>query len=185
MRNTGSEMKTRLWAITIVCILAGQSALAQSFFIAPAAAFPEATSQGRPPVRHTSEFTLTDEVVGNCGGFQIIANGSGTTRETLYFDHDGLPIRLHFQGMANTALSNPLTDKTVYDTPSVAHIFVDFQRQTETHVGLFFNINVPGEGTVALEVGRYVVDVNGNITFIKGQFQVSEGGLAVLCAALE
>ena len=142
-----------------------------------------AATQGSPPISQTSEFTV-DEAVGNCGGFHIIASGSGLLRETLYFDNDGLPARLNVHGRYSGTLTNSSTGKTVADAPSIINIFVDLQGQTETYVGQFFNINIPGEGTVALEVGRYTVEAGGNITFIRGQFQVSEGGLAVLCSAL-
>ena len=144
----------------------------------------QAAPQGRPPVTRTSEFTV-DEAVGNCGGFHILASGNGTLRETLYFDNDGSPARLHVQARYVGTLTNSATGRTVTDATDVLHVFVDLQRQTETYVGVFFNVNVPGEGVVALEVGRYVVESGTDISFIKGQFQVSEGGSPVLCSALE
>jgi hypothetical protein len=143
-----------------------------------------AALRGRPPVARTSGFTV-DEAVGNCGGFHILAAGHGTLRETLYFDNDGAPARLHVQARYAGTLTNSATGKAVTDATDAIHVFADLQRQTETYVGVFFNVNVPGEGVVALEVGRYVVESGADVSFIKGQFQVSEGGLPVLCSALE
>ena len=159
-----------------------------SLVAVPAMAFTcrisQAAPEGRPPITHTSQFTV-DDAVGNCGGFHILARGNGTLRETLYFDDDGSPARLHVQARYGGTLTNSVTGKTVTDATDVIHVFVDLQRQTETYVGVFFNINVPGDGVVALEVGRYVVASGTSITFYKGQFEVSEGGLQVLCSALE
>lgn len=139
---------------------------------------------GTPPVMQSFVFSVDNQQVGNCGAFHIIANGQGTINETIYFDDYGDPSRLSVHARYRGTLTNSVTGFSVADEPSVIHIFIDFNRLTETHVGQFFNINVPGEGTVALEVGRYVVDPTGNISFIHGQFDVSDGGLGVLCSAL-
>ena len=140
---------------------------------------------GQPPITQTFPIIVDNEAVGNCGSFHIIANGEGTVRETIYFHDDGSPFRLNVHATYRGTLTNSVTGFSIADDPSVVQIFVDFDRFTETRVGQFFNINVPGEGTVALEVGRFVIDPSGEIVFLKGQFEVSERGTAILCAALD
>ncbi|HKY26948.1 MAG TPA: hypothetical protein VJM12_03295 [Pyrinomonadaceae bacterium] len=153
--------------------------------VAPVHSFANHANDGIPPITQTLAFSVDHELVGNCGSFHIIADGEGTIRETIYFNDGGDPSRVNVQARYRGTLTNSVTGAAVADEPSVIQIFVDFERMRETHVGQFFNINVPGKGTVALEVGRYVVDASGNISFIHGQFDVSDSGLGVLCAALD
>ena len=142
------------------------------------------TAEGRAPIVDVESFTAVNELVANCGDFQILLNGSGTTRTTVYFDRDDNPVRLTFQGRASNTLSNSVTGNYLVDAPSVANIFVDLVAQTETNVGAFFTITVPGYGTLLMDTGRIVLDDQGNPTFIAGIHFPPDQQFDILCDAL-
>jgi hypothetical protein len=71
----------------------------------------------------------------------MIANGEGTAKLTTYFNSQGAPIRLLFQGRCNGTLSNSVTGTSIADAPSVANIFVDLAAGTQTNIGAFFTVD--------------------------------------------
>ena len=122
--------------------------------------------------------------VANCGDFIILESGTGSIRQTIYFNRAGQPIRLLFQGRFNGTLSNSLTGAFLTDSPSVANITVDLIEGTQTNVGAFYNITVPGQGRVYFEAGRLVFDGNGPPVFLAGQHSPPDEALNILCSAL-
>ena len=137
-----------------------------------------------PPVTMVSEFTVTNEPMANCGDFLIIANGAGKNRLTIFSDRNGDPTRLTFQGRYNGTMTNSVTGFSLADAPSVANIFVDLLDDTQTNVGAFFTVTVPGGGTVLIEAGRLILDENGQPTFIAGPHRPTDDTIDILCNAL-
>ena len=122
--------------------------------------------------------------VANCGDFIMIADGEGTAKLTTYFNRQGDPIRLLFQGRYNGTLSNSVTGASIADAPSVANIFVDLVAGTQTNIGAFFTVTVPGEGVVFFEAGRIVFAGAGEPVFIAGPHLPPDESTAILCSAL-
>jgi hypothetical protein len=152
-----------------------------AFFIFGTAA-PLPASSG--PGIVTSDFTIDNETIANCGDFLIIANGSGRNRVTTFVDRNGDPSRIAFQGRYRGTLTNSVTGFSLDDAPSVANIFVDLVRGTQTNVGAFFTVTVPGRGNVLLDAGRIVFDGQGVPIFIAGQHLPPDESINVLCNAL-
>ena len=137
------------------------------------------------PVVEETSFVVNHEVVGNCGDFLIIADGRGTTRLTTFFDKDGVPIKLAFQGRYKGTLTNSVTGFALLDDPSVANIFIDLVKGTQTNIGAFFTVTTPHGGTVLIEAGRIVFDINGgDPLFIAGPHRPPHEQIAILCEAL-
>lgn len=136
------------------------------------------------PVVITSQFTVNNEPMANCGDFVIIANGAGSNRISIFSDSDGTPIRLTFQGRYRGTMTNSVTGFSLDDDPSVANIFVDLLEDTQANVGAFFTVTVPGGGRVLIDAGRIVFGDNGEPIFIAGQHRPSDETLEILCDAL-
>ena len=131
------------------------------------------------------EFTDNGQPVGDCGDFLILAEGSGTGKLTTYFDRNGDPSRLLFQGRYRGTLTNSVTGFQLTDDPSVANIFVDLTTDTQTNVGTFYNITLPGQGVVLFETGRIVFGEGGFPTFIAGPHLPPDTQFDIICDALD
>jgi len=153
-------------AISLLCLLA-----------------PLTAGAGAPLIENFD--TVADhELFADCGDFLIIADGAGHSRLITYFDREGQPIRILFQGHYNGTLTNSVTGAFITDSPSVANITIDLIKGTQTNVGPFFNITIPGQGNVYFQVGRIVFDGNGPPVFIAGQQPPPWETVAILCEAL-
>ena len=143
-----------------------------------------------PPVRADGplveefSFVVDQELMANCGDFQIIADGAGNIRLTTFFDREGNPIRVAFHGRYRGTMTNSVTGAVLLDAPSVANITFDLVAGTQTNVGAFFNVTAPGEGAILIEAGRIVFDGNGPPVFIAGPHRPSDETLGILCDAL-
>ena len=135
---------------------------------------------------YVEEFSFVQDDVpfANCGDFIITESGAGTVRITTYFDRAGQPIRVLFQGRFKGTLTNLDTGAFLSDSPSVANITLDLIAGTQTNVGAFYNITVPGKGVVYFDVGRLVFDGFGPPVFIAGQHRPPGEALSILCEAL-
>ena len=143
------------------------------------------TVQAAPPDKAT--FTFTDSgVVTGCGSFVILAQYEVRITEQVFFDRNGVPVRLQFHGIAFGTMTNSSTGYTVKDAPSVRNGFVDFITGTRTFVGVDFHVTVPGHGVVLLQAGRIVFDPpNPQPVFIAGpHLGPPPDQAAALCAAL-
>jgi hypothetical protein len=89
-----------------------------------------------------------------------------------------------FQGRYNGTLSNSATGTSIADAPSVANIFIDLVAGTQTNIGAFFTVTIPGQGMVFFEAGRIVFAGNGEPTFIAGPHLPPVESTALLCNAL-
>jgi hypothetical protein len=161
-------------------------------FVALTAVLIPLLTMGGPSLAHAarpeitkSEFIEVNAPVANCGSFTIIANYTGTIKTTLYFDAQGQPTRLLFQGRATGTLTNSVTGYSVKDAPSIANFTQDLVQGTFTRVGVDFHVTVPGAGVVILQAGRIVFDASGSPTFIAGpHLGPPAASTAALCAAL-
>jgi hypothetical protein len=137
------------------------------------------------PLVEVTEFTTENEVMANCGAFLIIANGAGSIRLTTYFNREGDPVRSTFQGRYKGTMTNSVTGYSIADDPSVANIFFDLVQGTQTNIGAFFTVTVPGTGAVLIEAGRLVFDGGGPPVFIAGPHRPPNETIRVLCHALD
>ena len=130
------------------------------------------------------DFVIDHEVIASCGDFNIIADGAGSTRIWTYFDREGNPIRVMIHGLYNGTLTNSVTGFSMIDAPSVSHITLDLIKGTQTNVGAFFTVTIPGQGVVFFDAGRLVFDGNGPPVFIAGQHHPPDESISILCDAL-
>jgi hypothetical protein len=123
------------------------------------------------PVTHTTEseeFTGTIEKWRECDGFDINLEFDVTLRITQYYDANGDLVRERVKAYGTGTLINSETGET--NTGSSPQIyFNDFIEGTETTVGRRNHNNLPGEGNVALDAGRIVIDMQtGEVLFSAG-----------------
>lgn len=116
--------------------------------------------------------------------FHIIQSFTVKWRETLFFDNAGNPVRAQGHVMFSGTLTNSVTGTIITDAPDPQNWVYDFRDGTYAIHGLAWSINVPGEGIVLLDAGNIIFYPDGSVV-VHGPHQVYEGGLAVLCAALE
>ena len=152
--------------------------------IACVAANPSNAHAQNAPYVEEFQFEEVNSPVANCGDFIMIANGLGKIRLTTYFDRNGDAIRLIFQGRYNGTLTNSVSGATISDSPSVANIFVDLVANTQTNIGAFYNLTIPGRGAVLIEAGRLVLSGDGEPTFIAGPHRPTDDTYEILCNAL-
>ena len=130
------------------------------------------------------DFVIDHDFVANCGDFNIFADGSGRNRITTFFDREGNPIRLTFQGRYRGTLTNSVTGAYVLDAPSVANITVDLVVGTQTNIGAFFTVTLPGRGAILIDAGRIVFDGSGLPIFIAGPHRPPDESIGILCDAV-
>jgi hypothetical protein len=93
----------------------------------------------------------------SCEGFDIIVNFEFAAMITEFYDQNGDLVRVRGWSRGTGELVNTVTGKT--ETGSGPSIFFDdFRTETTSIVGLQFHNNVPGQGIVALDAGRIVID---------------------------
>ena len=139
-----------------------------------AAAQPEAT-----PFREV----ITNRVVGNCDGFDIIENAEIEGRETTYFDRDGKPSRISIHGHYSWTLTNSVTGEFLVDAPDPILAVIDFERETFALKGLHYRITVPGQGIVVLDAGTATFYADGTVV-AHGPAPDYEQLPALLCSLL-
>lgn len=123
-------------------------------------------------------------IIADCGGgFQIIENSTISFRRMVFFTHEGgldrIQLHVEFEG----TFTNSVTGYTLTDAPDAFTLFVDLGSGELAFRGLITSIEVPGEGVVVLDAGNIVFGADGEVT-VHGPHEFSEGGVAVLCAAL-
>jgi hypothetical protein len=93
----------------------------------------------------------------SCEGFDIIVNFEFTGMITEFYDQNGDLVRVRGWFHGTGELVNTETGRT--ETGSSPSMFFDnFRTETTSVVGLQFHNNVPGQGIVALDAGRIVID---------------------------
>ena len=132
-------------------------------------------------VRTFIHVDYSDTIEDLCS-FPIEEDVQGSFKRVAYFDSDGNIIKVIF-----TPTGGPLTitwtaNGVTATTRSVGTmVLIAFAPEfTFTENGIVFNFVVPGIGAVYQEVGRFVMDSEGNIIFKAGP----EGDVDTLCQAL-
>ena len=136
------------------------------------------------PVSERFDFAYEAEPMAGCGDFVILADGAGTTHVTAFYDRHGAPSRITVHGNYSGLMTNSVSGKTLVDAPSVANITIDVQAGTQTNVGTYWSVTVPGVGVILLEAGRLVFDGDGPPVFIAGPHLPPPEAIATLCRAL-
>jgi hypothetical protein len=111
----------------------------------------------------------------SCDGFDIIVNFEFTAMVTEYYDQNGDLVRVRGFFRGTGELVNTETGKTLTGS-SPSMFFDNYRTETTTLVGLQFHNNVPGQGIVALDAGRIVIDwATGEVIFEAGPHPGFEG----------
>ena len=124
-----------------------------------------------------------DDAVADCGTFEVRDEFQLTSTGRLYFDKQGNPVRIVQLVTGSDRLYNPENGKSLSGTIHAGEI-VDLVEGQAIENGQTFRILVPGSGAVLLNVGRFVLDFEDGLVFLKGNQQCFEGDLDALCAAL-
>ena len=138
----------------------------------------------RPPSHETLPLGEFPGVI-DCGTFQdnFVDFFSGT--QTTFFDANGDPTRLvsHIEHHSNDV--NSVTGLAIHEHGHFT-VTVDLLTGTATVTGNSEVANRPGVGVVVQDVGRAVLDADGNLVFFAGGRKHSElfGGDQILCDAL-
>jgi hypothetical protein len=166
--------------------LALAAAAAASAFItaglpAAAAAVPQSTI-----VSADSTFTNTFDCP-----FPLQETVSGSFKDTLYLDAAGNPVKeiltAQYGGPLTVTWTNPATGATVSSHEAATLIVYynpDGSFAALQNVGLVFNVTIPGQGTVLLDVSRVVIVRHQGIVFEAGPHQELDGETQAFCAAL-
>jgi hypothetical protein len=125
--------------------------------------------------------------------FPLVEQITGTVRDTLYFDQNGMVIREfispQFQGALTVTWTNPETGKSLSSHEASSLIIYynpDGSFQKLMNQGLTFMVTVPGAGAPLLaDVGLIVIERGKGITLAAGPHQELFGDTAVFCGYLE
>jgi hypothetical protein len=118
-----------------------------------------------------------------CDSFEVLISDTFTVRGTTFYDQAGNPVRATYHFTYSGTLKNSVTGETV----PIAGRFsdtTDLQTGVETQAGLFYRVNLPGQGIVWLGAGKVYWDAEGNVTLVRGPNQMLEGDAQKICAAL-
>ena len=183
------SLRARLLVIaSLTCVIAIASALGGSSAFAgqpvtqtltpPPPSFYTCMAVGSGTICHgtTSGSSGPEETGLICGSgaaaFHAWQTASVDERAARYYDRDGKLTSRVLRDDITGEFINPVTGTIVPWTQHEIHTTVlavpgDFSSATETIVGQFV-ITLPHLGAVALEAGRVVQDVNGNVEFRAG-----------------
>ena len=124
--------------------------------------------------------------------FPLVEQVTGTVRDTLYFDQNGMVVREYispqFQGALTVTWSNPATGKSLFSHEASSLMIYynpDGSFKKLMNPGLTFMVTVPSAGQPLLaDVGRIVIERGQGITFEAGMHQELNGDTAAFCAYL-
>ncbi len=129
-----------------------------------------------PPDQQT--FQRQGTVEFDCGSFLDVFTRASTIHQLTFYDANGVAIRqvLHVHRVSTD--TNSVTGKTRNSSGDFT-ITSDLVTGSMTIVGQRENTSAPGEGVLVQDVGRLVLDIDGNVAFSAGPHQGSD-----YCAAL-
>jgi hypothetical protein len=133
------------------------------------------------PIHEEGSAELVD-----CGAFQVLDVYELNYIERLYFDKEGDLVKIVEQVWGTDTFTNSVTGKA-YPMDFHNNVVVDFSTTPPraANMGIIFRLVVPGAGAVFLDVGRIVVDRQGNVYFQAGPHQFFDGDVEALCAAMQ
>lgn len=147
--------------------------------------FPFSVASADGPVVEGPIHEESITVLADCGSFQVldISELNYTTR--LFFDEEGNLVKIVEQVWGTDTFTNSMTGKA-YPMDFHNNTIVDFSTTPPQAalMAVIFRLIVPGAGAVFLDVGRIVLDQQGNVYFQAGPHQFFDGDLGALCAAL-
>ena len=125
-------------------------------------------------------------VLADCGAFQVVDVYEVNFILKRFFDEEGNLIKIVEQVWGTDTFTNSVTGKA-YPMDFHNNVVVDFSTNPPqaANMGVIFRLIVPGAGAVFLDVGRIVLDRQGNVYFEAGPHQFFDGDLEGLCAAME
>ena len=128
--------------------------------------------------------TGTEELIAECGEFDVLTDFVVDGHSTIFFDSAGNPdyARVHLRFVDffyNSETREGFTEhehsNTLLDLPSGEEV---------TSSGVSYRVTVPGEGVVLLEAGRVEFNEAGEVVFVAGPHQVLGQDFDKLCEAL-
>ncbi len=133
------------------------------------------------------DFAFVDENATNQCGFPVQISGSGTLKISVHELQKGTVVEIDRLLHASVTFTN-LSTGTSYTSLSAGpnHITIQPDRSVSiAGLGIYDIITLPGQGLLIKNVGRLVVDQNGNIIFEAGTHPTVIGGdVQGLCTAL-
>ncbi|HEX6852307.1 MAG TPA: hypothetical protein VF139_12975 [Candidatus Polarisedimenticolaceae bacterium] len=138
-----------------------------------------------PPLQEAYLWEGQDDVLWDCGDFDILDTWSMEGITTYYWNKDGTLDRYRSHGDAIDLMKNSVTGKTVLGRTEGYNFFEDVEGEPGVwkHAGLMYHVVVPGVGTVLIDTGIFYM-VDGEVTYIKGNHEGIAGDYDQLCAAL-
>ena len=119
--------------------------------------------------------------IGECSGDTIHASFDVTRVVTTFYDDAGNPVRRIVHGDIPGTLTN-LSTGTTLQTIGVRVLRFDLVNGGSTSTGTNVHVVLPGEGTLQLVAGRFVVNDQGDVVTEHGR--LDEELPPELCAAL-
>jgi hypothetical protein len=148
------------------------------------------TAAATPPISAVVSADTTFTNTFDCP-FPLQETVSGSYKDTLYFDAAGNLVKEILTGQFGgpltvtwTNLATGLTLSSHEAAPLTVYYNPDGSFASLQNVGLIFNVTIPGQGTVLLDVGRIVIVRHQGIVFVAGPHQEESGDTAAFCAAL-
>ncbi|HEX9384938.1 MAG TPA: hypothetical protein VF918_01360 [Anaerolineales bacterium] len=125
-------------------------------------------------------------VLVDCGAFQVLDVYEVNFTVKRFFDEEGNLVKIVEQVWGTDTFTNSVTGKA-YPMDFHNNTIVDFSTTPPqaANMGVLYRLIVPGAGAVFLDVGRIVLDRQGNVYFQAGPHQLFDSDFEALCAALE
>ena len=154
-----------------------------SLVVLATAALVTMTAQGAAATAPTRETVHANPQfdIGECSGDTIHASFDATRTVTTWYDDAGTPVRRLVHGDIPGTLTN-LSTGTTLQTIGVRVIRIDLVTGTSTSTGTNVHVVLPGEGTLSIGAGRFVIDDQGDIVSEHGR--LDEELSDELCAVL-
>ena len=142
-----------------------------------------AAAQGASPERET--FSEPFDVVYQCGSFQLREVGAFTGTDTTYFDPQGERTRTISQVRFDGVITNGATGETFRDSGHQTVVFRGDGSIVINGIGFIIRSERAPE---AIDVGRVIVDENGDVLFQSARHDLLGENLgdteAAICGAL-
>jgi hypothetical protein len=133
-----------------------------------------------PPVRSEVEETF-ELVYEPCGLTEV---GERRRSYTTFLDHEGTELRTLQQVTFDGVITNPAMGETFRDRGHATVMHLSDFSTGFTLLGTVYNIRLPGEGVLLLDVGRLVGDAEFNAVFQSAKAISLLETDAAVCAAL-
>jgi hypothetical protein len=153
--------------------------LASLLMLAPAAA-----AFADQPVIVTFTRTVTNRVIWNCDGFDLMQDGTATIRTIAWLDEAGNRVRRIVHFMYTGTFTNSVTGEVVTDSPDPQIGVEDYVNGGLTIHGLSFRITVRGEGTAIVDAGTIIYNPDDTVTAY-GPHPFLDDDLSPLCELLD